>query len=190
MKAGEFDWDDFAPDGCHPTDFGNSVYADYITSFLEMMWSRGGVVTHPTMPAPLAAYPWEHATFVHYREASSRKGFSEVKDWTPELVGNLKGPISLIASSKPGSTITFSFKGVIVGLCVPVGGDAAKIEYSVDGGPWKTFDTARDSWYPNDYVRLAGFVLETSLSDAQHTITLRTINDGGKVFRLYRLMVG
>jgi sialidase-1 len=190
MKAGEFGWDEFAPDGVHPTAFGCSVYAAYITAFLEATWSSGGVATHPPLPAPLTAHPWEHGTFVHYRTATSMKGFEEVKDWTPALVGNLKGPISFIASSKAGSTITFRFKGTIVGLCVPVGGDAAKIEYSVDGAPWKVFDTARDSWYPSDYVRLAGFVLDTSLSDGEHTITLRTIADSGHVFRLYRLMVG
>jgi hypothetical protein len=190
MKRGEFTWDQFAPDGCHPTEFGSSVYADYIEKFLEAAWKRGGVATHPSMPEPLTEHPLEHATFIHYRTASSMKGFAEIKDWTPVLIGNLKGPISFIASSKAGSTISFGFKGTIVGLCVPVGGDAAKIEYSIDGSAWNVFDTARDSWYPSDYVRLAGFVLESSLTDSEHTITVRTIADEGKVFRLYRLMVG
>jgi hypothetical protein len=77
------------------------------------------------------------------------------------LIGNLKGPISFVAAPN-----------------------------SVDGAAWMEFHTARDSWYPNDYVRLAGFVLESSLSDGEHTIALRTIVDSGHVFRLFRLMVG
>lgn len=190
MKDGAFDWDKFAPDGVHPTEFGSSIYAAYITRFLEAVWEQGGEVTRASMPASLVSHPWEHGTLITYERASSTSGFSTVVDWTPALNGNLKGPVSFISSSRAGSKISFHFKGTVVGLYAPVGPDSAKVEYSIDGSKWAVLDTARDSWYPNDYVRLSGFILSSSLSDSEHVITFRTISDAGKVFRLYRLMVG
>jgi hypothetical protein len=51
-------------------------------------------------------------------------------------------------------------------------------------------DTSRDSWYPNDWYRLNGFILSTSLGDSAHVITFRTIENQSKEFRLFRLIVG
>lgn len=191
MKAGEFTWDQFAPDGVHPTEFGSTVYADFIDRFLETMWSRPGEKPTPaSMPSPLTQDPWEHGSLVSYDKASSIGGFERVTDWTPSLNGNLKQPVSFIASSSPGSTVSFSFRGKMVGLYSVVGPDSAIVEYRIDDSEWVQFDTARDSWYPNDWYRLSGFVLSTSLGDSAHVITFRTTENQGKVFRLFRLMVG
>jgi len=135
-------------------------------------------------------HPWEHGALVSYDEATAMTGFDHVTDWMPDLNGNLKAPVSLVASSTAGSTISFAFDGTMVGLYTVAGPDSAVVDYQIDGGDWMTQDTARDSWYPNDYYRLAGFVLSTSLSDGPHVITFRTTATDGSVFRLYRLMVG
>jgi hypothetical protein len=37
MKEGRYTWDQFAPDGVHPTEFGSTIYAEFITHFLETM---------------------------------------------------------------------------------------------------------------------------------------------------------
>ncbi len=192
IKAGEFTSGQFyATMGVHPTAFGNAVYAEFATDFLEAMWALPGQTSEPaSMPPPLSPHPWEHAHLVPYSDAKSIAGFEYVTDWTPELNGNLKQPVSLIASSSPGSTVSFAFDGTMVGLYTVAGPDSAIVEYEIDGGNWDQVDTARDSWYPNDYYRLAGFVLTTTLADGPHTIAFRTTATDGTVFRLYRLMVG
>ena len=138
----------------------------------------------------MTQHPWEHGALLPYGKALSIRGFETVKDWMPDLNGNLKGPVSFLAASAPGAQVTFAFQGTIVGLYSVVGPDSAVVEYRIDEREWKKLDTARDSWYPNDWYRLNGFVLETALADGAHTITFRTTENPGRVFRLFRLMVG
>jgi hypothetical protein len=191
MKEGRFTWEQFAPDGVHPTEFGSTTYADFITRFLETMWTRqGDTPTAYSLPSPLTQDPWEHGSLVSYDKASSIDGFDYVSNWMPALNGNLKQPISFIASSSPGSTVSFSFRGTKVGLYSVVGPDSAIVEYRIDASGWVQLDTARDSWYPNDYYRLNSLFLSTALSNSDHVVTVRTVENPGKVFRLFRLMVG
>jgi hypothetical protein len=191
MKEGRYAWEQFAPDGVHPTEFGSTVYADFITRFLETAWSREGDKATPySMPSPLTQDPWEHGSLVHYDSAASVDGFNHVSNWMPALNGNLKEPVSFIASSSPGSTISFTFSGTKVGLYSIVGPDSAVMEYRIDDSGWVHLDTSRDSWCPNDYYRLNSLLLATSLSDSAHVITFRTIENQNRALRLFRLMVG
>jgi hypothetical protein len=112
----------------------------------------------PVMPPPLTLDPWEHGSLVPYGQASSTRGFEQVRDWMPALNGNLKQRVSFIASSSPGATVSFSFRGTKVGLYSVVGPDSTLVEYRIDG--------------------------------SAHATTFRTVANPGKVFRLYRLMVG
>ncbi len=191
LRAGEFTWAQFSDDSVHPNEFGSTVYADFVDGFLEMMWSRQGETPMAySMPPALTADPWEHGALIAYGKASATHGFKTVKDWTTETNINFKGPVTFIASSSPGSTVSFSFRGTMVGLYEVAGPDSALVDYRIDGGAWTELDTARDSMYPSDWYRLNGIVLSTSLSDGAHSITFRTKADTGHVFRLYRLMVG
>jgi lysophospholipase L1-like esterase len=84
MKEGRFTWEQFAPDGVHPTEFGSSVYADFIIGFLEKMWSRGdGMPARPPLPPPLTPDPWERGSLISYENASSVNGFDRITDWMP-----------------------------------------------------------------------------------------------------------
>jgi hypothetical protein len=191
MKEGRYTWEQFAPDGVHPTEFGSTIYADFITRFLETMWSRQGEAPMTaSVPSPLTQDPWEHGSLIPYDRASSIDGFEYVSNWMPALNGNLKQPVSFIASSSAGSTVSFSFRGTKVGLYSVVGPDSAIVEYRIDDSGWVQLDTSRDSWYPNDYYRLNSFFLSTSLSNSEHVVAFRTVENQGKVFRLFRLMVG
>jgi hypothetical protein len=191
MKEGRYSWEQFAPDGVHPTEFGSSVYADFITRFLETMWSREDEKPMPpSMPSPLTQHPWEHGSLIPYEKASSIRGFEHVTDWMPAANGNLNRPVSFIASSSPGSTVSFPFTGTMVGLYTVVGPDSGMVEYRIGDSGWVELDTLRDSWYPNPNYRLNFFLLSTSLSDSAHVITFRTVGNQNKVFRLVRLMVG
>ena len=189
MNANEFGWVKFAPDGVHPTTFGSTVYADTIIRFLEAMAERGGPAMPPSIPEPLTEHPWEHAFLVGPEQATSVSGFDTVPGYMPGYPCNVKAPIPIITASRPGATVSFSFDGTIVGLYAPIGPDSAKVDYSIDGADWIELDTARDTWYPNDCVRLSFFILNSSLSASRHTITFRTVYDGENVFRLYKLMV-
>jgi hypothetical protein len=191
MNEGRYTWEQFAPDGVHPTELGSSLYADFIIRFLETMWSREDEIPMPpSMPSPLTPDPWEHGSLISYSKASSIGGFEYVTDWMPASNGNLNRPVSFIASSSPGSTVSFPFRGTRVGLYTVVGPDSGKVEYRIDDSVWVELDTMRDSWYPNPSYRLNGFLLSTSLSDNAHVISFRTVEDVNKVFRLVSLMVG
>jgi hypothetical protein len=191
IAAGEFTWAQFSDDSVHPNEFGSTVYADFIDGFLETMWSRAEETPMAySVPAALTSDPWEHGALIAYGKASATHGFKTVTDWTIDTNINFKAPVSFIASSSPGSTVTFSFRGTMVGLYEVAGPDSALVDYRIDSGPWTELDTAHDSMYGSDWYRLNGIVLSTSLSDGAHSITFRTKTDPGHVFRLYRLMVG
>jgi hypothetical protein len=192
IAAGEFTSTEFfATMGVHPGAMGNAVYADFVIGFLETMWNLPDQAPAPaSTPAPLSEHPWEHATLVSYEEASSISGFEYITDWMPEPNGNLKEPVSLIASSTPGSTVSFSFSGTMVGYYSIGGPDSAIVEYQIDDLGWVQLDTTQDTWPGNDWYRISGITLSTSLTDGPHAITFRTTANDGTVFRLYRLMVG
>lgn len=190
IARGEFTWEAFAPDGVHLTEFGSAVYAEIITGFLGNVWSQPGEVMPGALPEPLTASPWERGAFLPFDQAESASGFDSMLDWLPEHNGNLKGPVNCLATGGTDATISFRFQGKQVGLCSVVGPDSAVVEYQIDGGEWTRLDTARDNWYPNDWYRLNGFVLASALEEGEHRIAFRTTDDSGKVFRLFRLMVG
>jgi hypothetical protein len=78
----------------------------------------------------------------------------------------------------------------MVGYYSVGGPDSAIVEYQIDDSGWEQLDTTKDTWPGNDWYRISGIVLSTSLTDGPHTITFRTTASDGTVFRLYRLMVG
>lgn len=197
IAQGLYTWEDFSPDGVHPTELGIRVYADFVTGFLEDAWAVSGDASpYGPLPEPLTAKPWDSCSLLPFDSATSSSDFTAITDWHPRDWGNIPEPIDFYQGSGPGAEIRFDFKGTMVGLYTVVGPDSGVVDYRIDDGEWVTLDTAHDSWYPDDSAdsnpnyRLNYFLLDTSLPGGDHTIVFRVPDEQDGVVRFYRLMVG
>jgi sialidase-1 len=67
------------------------------------------------------------------------------------------------------------FTGTAIGLCVASGPDAGKIEYSIDGGPFKIKDLYT-KW--SSFVHLPWYVmLDDELKSRNHRIVIRIASE-------------
>ncbi|MGC9326353.1 MAG: SGNH/GDSL hydrolase family protein, partial [Candidatus Hinthialibacter sp.] len=67
LNAGDFTWDQFSRDSCHPTPFGHEQYLQCINAFLDAAWDKplapdAEMQTYPS-PAPLDAMNYENGRF-------------------------------------------------------------------------------------------------------------------------------
>jgi len=197
IADGLYTWEDFSPDGVHPADLGNDVYADFVTAFLDDAWAASGDASpYGALPAPLTAHPWDSCSLQRYDDATSVIGFTEVVGWVPPGDWtNVLEPVDVFQASGPGAEIEFAFEGTMVGLFLAIGPDSGILDYRIDGGEWVTLDTVYDSWQPDDGTdpipayRLNYLLLDTELTEGGHTIVFR-VPDVDGVVRFYRLMVG
>ena len=77
----------------------------------------------------------------------------------------------MLISDQLASEIMLKFKGKAIGIAVAAGPDAGTIEYSIDGGAFKTLDLFTP-W--SKHLHLPWYyVLDAELSKAKHTLTIR-----------------
>ncbi len=78
---------------------------------------------------------------------------------------------NLLESNTPGDTIQYTFTGTGVGLYMRVAPDTGIINYQIDDGEIKQFDTC-DQYVKQGSNRIFYTFLENSLSKAEHTIKI------------------
>lgn len=61
IKAGNFTWDMFSADNCHPTAYGHAFYAECIKALLEKATVNKRPPSAQRLPRPLEHFNYEHA---------------------------------------------------------------------------------------------------------------------------------
>lgn len=136
LAAGEFDWiKDFG--GVHPALFGNQIYCGLIREMLEISPENKPVEIPEKL---LCETSFVNGTFQCPSAAKYDDGWTFGEpDWD-SLEGEKRQQfvgIPYLYSTKPGSRLTFSFKGTCIGVYLTAGPDAGSISYSIDGAPFK-----------------------------------------------------
>ncbi len=76
---------------------------------------------------------------------------------------------------KPGTELTFKFKGTAIGAYVLAGPDAGTVEATVDGKPTGSHNLFHKFSGGLHYPRTVMFA--TDLKDSKHVVTLKMSND-------------
>jgi hypothetical protein len=177
-KAGEFDWRKFG--GCHPSPFGNRIYADEVSALFDAAWSKPLPKDAKAKPYPmpeklLDPHSYVRGRFIAPKQAKIVSGWQlGVPPWK-QLKGGKRGRftnIPMLAADKPGAAMTLQFTGTAIGIYIVAGPDAGIVEFSVDGGAFKPVDLFHHYSRGLHYPRTCMFAAD--LKDGKHELTLRT----------------
>lgn len=175
LAAGEFAWEGFSRDSCHPNEFGHGLYTENIGRLLDAAWAEpvaeGAAMVDRPLPAPLDPHNYEKGRFIALDEAQVVSGWVREPTWQAEKTCNYSGPVDVLAATSPGDTFTLTFEGSLIGINAIAGMDAGTLAYSVDGGAELVLDMF-DQYCPS-FHRPVCRVLAEDLTPGQHTLTLR-----------------
>jgi len=181
IDAKQFGWkQDFK--NVHPSPFGHQLYASSIRRLLSSAWAKplskvDSEMKPHAQPERLDAFSYDNANIVALTTASDLNGFKIVDSCDPRaenVGGNVrKGfvDVPMLVGSQPRDSFTFKFKGRAVGIFVASGPDSGTIEYSIDGGEFKT-QSLFTKWSSTLHIPWV-YVLENELQTGDHELRVR-----------------
>jgi lysophospholipase L1-like esterase len=170
IRAGEFTWEQFSGDSCHPNSFGHGLYAQSIEKFLTALFDLPGPTPIPTKP--LDPFNYGAGRFISLDLPRIRNDWTRIPQWdTAEPKCNYDGAVDVLAAEKPLAALTLDFTGSAVGIYGISGFDAGTIEFSLDHKDFTSFDFF-DS-YCLQFHRPVHHLLATELPPGPHTLTLK-----------------
>lgn len=179
IAEGKTTWEIYG--GVHPKPAGNQIAAGLIeqvfqkTNFSAAASSLSDdAVTARPLPPPLDPSSFSQGRFLSRDAIALGDGWSHQQpDWK-KIPGSFRVTFAnrpLRVATQPGSTMELQFTGTAVGLFVLAGPDAGTVEYSIDGGTWKTADLYHRFSKRLHYPRTV--VLQSGLANGKHQVKLR-----------------
>jgi sialidase-1 len=180
ISAGEFNWENDFKD-LHPSLFGHEVYMRSIKSFLANAYAEidsARTATARLLPSKLEKFSYSAGSYIDVRMAKLINNWKLEENWNPkDGLETRKQYVDLPAliATEPGAALKFEFSGTAIGICIASGPDAGKIEYSIDGGAFKTKDLYT-KW--SSFLHLPWYVmLDDELKNRKHSIVIRISAD-------------
>lgn len=163
----------------HPQPFGHQLYGKGIDALFDQAWA--GPLPAEARPAAhaLPAQPLDPASYfdgklVPVANATPGEGWTLNPDWTPVVRIETRGGfvnVPVLLAERPGATATFAFEGRGVGIFVNSGPDAGIVEYSIDGGAWRSRDLFT-AWSRSLHLPWA-VMLDGDLAPGKHVLSIR-----------------
>ena len=158
----------FSNDNVHPLDAGHEIYAQVVARNLATL--TAAAVTPHLLKSPLVANNYQQAKMLPLDKATLSAGWQKLDPATDPRAKSFGIHMpSLFKASKPGETLSFSFKGTAVGIYDLLGPDCGQLKIVIDGGPAKT--VARIDGYCT-YHRIAHLTLGSGMEDKVHTVSI------------------
>ncbi len=175
INAGEFTWNtDFK--GLHPSPFGHQLYANSIARMLAAAFAKplADSAKPHVLPAFVDAQSYAEGRLGKIAEAKLLKGFTLEPAWKPtDQKGTRAGFVGVpaLVGTEPGAEFEFSFEGTGCGLFIAAGPDAGRIEFSLDGGAYRSLETFTH-WSAGLHLPWA-LILDDQLKPGRHTAKVR-----------------
>ncbi|GIP20975.1 SGNH/GDSL hydrolase family protein [Paenibacillus sp. J22TS3] len=186
VQKGRMRWQEWLPDGLHPTHRGSLSYAQSVIRFLEQELVAQPNGTGPAAcedrPVPMNAGNWEHVELLPFEEIKC-EGPWVIRRWV-----NLEWIDQVLETAAVGAKLEFSFEGRGLALGFDFGKSSAEFRYRLDGGDFKVSSRDRPSWVGDEgWFRLE--LIADDLPKGSHRFELEVIHgsaDGctGTDFRL------
>jgi sialidase-1 len=177
ITAGEFTWEDDFKD-LHPAPFGQIVYYNSISTFLENSFDSASesnlkTIKYP-LPKKLDEFCYDQGKIISIEKAIVKSDWKIEPNWKPSKGEHTRAGyvnVPMLCADEPGAECSFSFKGKAIGIAVAAGPDAGIIAYQIDGGAWISQDLFT-KWSSQLHLPWY-YVLNAELSDKKHTLSIR-----------------
>lgn len=174
LDAGQFTWEQFSRDSCHPMERGHAVYAECIDALLNAAWTapiaESAQVRAHEMPQPLDPANYERGRFIALDQATIVNGWKRLPQWDTEKKCNYGGAVDVLAAEAPGDAVELEFEGSLIGISAIAGMDAGIIEIAIDGGAPQKLDMF--DGYCAQFHRPVCRVLAEDLPQGRHRVRL------------------
>lgn len=196
INAGQFSWDqDFK--NLHPSPFGHQLYANSVARLLDAAFASPPATAgkHHPLPAPVDPRSYTRGRFGDIRGARIIRGFTLVESWRPtDGKGTRAGFVDVpaLVGTEPDAEFEFTFEGTGCGLFITAGPDAGRLEFSVDGAPYRPLET-RTRWSSGLHLPWA-VILDDNLQSGRHVAKVRIARDRdaaatGTALRVFYLLL-
>lgn len=156
VKRGQLRYEEWLPDGLHPTNRGSFSYGTsvirYLRNELGGTAGRRDEARADGLPAPLDVKCWDDVDEVPL-EAIETTG-----PWTIRRWPYYDWIDRVLETASIGATLAFDFEGRGLALGFDFGRTSAEFRYRIDGGEWQTEKRERPDWLGADgWYRLSYF---------------------------------
>ncbi|MDF2838261.1 MAG: lysophospholipase L1-like esterase, partial [Paenibacillus sp.] len=182
VRLGRMDWDEWLPDGLHPTHRGSLSYAQAVIAFLEkelrtteeawneQLASVDGIPSDRTvMPEPLNGAHWGIVSQLPFAKVDTEG------PWTARRSSRIVWIDHMLTTSAIGAKLSFSFEGTGLALAFDFGKRSAGFRYRIDEGEPGVYLFDRQEWCPDEGMfHLA--LLARDLPPGQHRAELEVVH--------------
>lgn len=176
VKAGLLRWEEWLPDGLHPTERGSFSYGSSVIGFLQKALEgegedrgAGAASEGRNLPQPLDPGNWEQVAFVPFEDVRTEGPWS-IRRWV-----TLEWIDRALSTSAVGSKLYFSFEGRGLALGFDFGQLSAECRYRIDGGEWQATARQRPEWCgPSGWLKTEIFA--DDLPQGRHEVELEVIH--------------
>lgn len=142
VKRGRMRWEEWLPDGLHPTSRGSLSYAQSVIRFLETERLRyDAEASGPSrLPEPLHPLHWGKAYKIPLSSLVTEG------PWVTRRWPYYEWIDQVLETSAIGAKLRFGFEGRGLSLGFDFGKTSAEFRYRLDGGEWVAVARDRPSW--------------------------------------------
>ncbi|MDI4647437.1 SGNH/GDSL hydrolase family protein [Cohnella hashimotonis] len=148
IKRGRMRWEEWLPDGLHPTERGSLSYAGSVIAYLEKELSEPMLAAIPDqaspLPEPMHRGNWERTSSLPFSDIVT-EGPWAIRRWP-----HLEWIDQALTTSAIGARLQLSFVGRGLSFGLDFGKYSCEFRYRLDRGPWETTHIPRPDWVPNE----------------------------------------
>jgi lysophospholipase L1-like esterase len=167
VHAGILRWEQWLPDGLHPSPLGSALYAEAVVDLIRATLTLPHTPSLP-LPPPTDPRCWEAVETLDF-ETLTLGGPWSIRRW-----GNLKWIDRALVSLAPGGTIKGTFEGHTLAVGNDFGAVSSEFRWRLDGGPWQETARERPAW-AGDSGWLRTDILAEDLGSGSHTFEIECI---------------
>ncbi|MFC5403267.1 GDSL-type esterase/lipase family protein [Cohnella soli] len=182
VRLGRMDWDEWLPDGLHPTHRGSLSYAQSVIAFLEKELREEGsgrpaaaderIEDGKALPEPINAAHWGSVSQLPFAQVATEG------PWTIRRSSRIVWIDQMLATSAVGARLSFPFEGTGLALAFDFGKRSAGFRYRIDGGEPAVYVFDRQDWCPDEGMFHLALVAR-DLPPGQHRADLEVVHGDG-----------
>ncbi|MGG1554687.1 SGNH/GDSL hydrolase family protein [Paenibacillus ferrarius] len=180
VRRGQLRWEEWLPDGLHPTERGSLSYAQSVIAFLQAELSEEQPLTatdeRHELPEPLNPRHWGEA------HSLALSDIQVEGPWVTRRWPHVEWIDQVLETAAIGARLSFHFVGRGLSLGFDFGKYASEFRYRLDHGDWVTVSRSRPDWCPDDgWYRMYG--IADDLPAGTHHFELEVIHGDTKECR-------
>jgi hypothetical protein len=177
VKLGRLRWEEWLPDGLHPTQRGSLSYGESVIALLRQVLAaeeshaaaNTGAASGDALPAALYDGHWQHARLIPFAEMRTEG------PWTVRRWVTLHWIDQALSTFAIGAKLSFSFEGTVLALAFDFGKSSAEFRYRIDGREWTAYSRERPDWCgENGWLKLETLV--DDLPPGRHEFELEVVH--------------